>query len=104
MRGCKAGLPFQGNLLPRKKGEEEAYKQVKDNGGSKGRGPIWFHFYTEIDELPGAQHDVAFPSAGTSQRLEACRLEAEITSVAVQRCSWRLRPAHFNTSQWVTKR
>lgn len=44
----------------------EAYKKVKDNNKTTGKGPIRFQFYAEIEGLLEGQDDVVTPVDGTS--------------------------------------
>ncbi len=43
---------------------QDAFKKIKDNNKSTGRGVIKFEFYTEMEELIGSNHDVDFPVIG----------------------------------------
>ncbi|XP_056600333.1 uncharacterized protein LOC130418293 isoform X1 [Triplophysa dalaica] len=44
----------------------EAYKKVKDNNKTTGKGPIRFQFFTQMEALLGEQDDVVIPADGTS--------------------------------------
>lgn len=43
---------------------QDAFKKIKDNNKSTGRGFIKFEFYNEMEELIGCNHDVDFPVIG----------------------------------------
>lgn len=70
----------------------DAYKKVRDNNKSTGKGPMQFQFFTEMDDLLGGQHDV-FP-VGTSEGLEVHRPEAlgHCSSVAASAATASSRP------------
>lgn len=48
----------------------DAYKRIKDNKRSTGRGTIRFKFFNEMDALLGTNHDVEFPVIGTSEGIQ----------------------------------
>ncbi|KAL0978010.1 hypothetical protein UPYG_G00164730 [Umbra pygmaea] len=60
----------------------EAYKKVKDNNSSTGRGPSKFQFYAEMDDLLGGHHDIDFPVVGTAMGLDVRRPDALQVSVS----------------------
>lgn len=53
----------------------DAYKKIKDNNKSTGKGTIRFQFFEEMDDLLAEQHDVVFPVVGTSAGLDVRRPE-----------------------------
>lgn len=54
----------------------EAYRKLKDSNKSAGRGTVRFQFFSQMDDLLGAQQDVVFPVVGTPEGLEVRRPEA----------------------------
>lgn len=55
---------------------EDAYKKVKDNNSSTGRGSMRFQFFQEMDALLCDQHDISFPVVATAEGVEIRRPEA----------------------------
>ncbi|CAM4569398.1 unnamed protein product [Leuciscus chuanchicus] len=54
-----------------------AYKKVKDNNSSTGRGPsTFFFFFAEMDDLLGSHHDIVFPIVGITTGLDVRRPDA----------------------------
>lgn len=51
----------------------DAYKKIKDNNQSTGRGSLRFKFYHEMEALLGQNHDVDFPVVGTSEGIDIRR-------------------------------
>lgn len=51
----------------------DAYKKVKDNSNSAGRGTMRFKFFSEMEALLGGHHDVDFPIVGTSEGIDIRR-------------------------------
>ncbi|XP_030214524.1 uncharacterized protein LOC115545467 isoform X1 [Gadus morhua] len=82
----------------------EAYKRVKDNVASTGRGPGRFKFYKEMDELLGGNHDVDPPVVGSDcagvvvRRPNALRMSNRARSPAQPTSSSSLSPASSTAS------
>lgn len=55
---------------------EDAFKKMKDNNKSTGRGVIKFEFYTEMEELFGSNRDVDFPVIGDAMGVQIKKPEA----------------------------
>lgn len=53
----------------------EAYKKIKENNKTTGKGTIRFQFYKEMEELMGSQNYVVFQAVGTAEGLGLRRLE-----------------------------
>ena len=51
----------------------DAYKKIKDNNRSTGRGAMRFKYFNEMDALLGSNHDVEFPVVGTSSGIQVRR-------------------------------
>lgn len=71
---------FDPDRVARKWGTlEEAYKKIKDNNRTTGKGALCFQFYEEMEQLLGGHHDIEFPVVGTSDGLEIRRPDALLT-------------------------
>lgn len=75
----------------------EAYKKVKDQNSSTGRGPGKFQFFSEMDDLLGGHHDVVFPVVGTAMGLDIRRPDALQVSVSVPENTSAPSPAPSRT-------
>ncbi|KAK0148850.1 hypothetical protein N1851_010704 [Merluccius polli] len=67
-------VSFDPDKVARKWGTlEEAYKKIKDNNRTTGKGTMRFQFYNEMEELLGGHHDIEYPVVGTAEGLEIRR-------------------------------
>ena len=83
----KLGGHFEQTFCPDKVARKwhtlvDAYKKVKDNNRSTGKGTMRFQFYFEMDDLLADNHDVVFPVVGTAAGLEVRRPEALVPTAS----------------------
>lgn len=71
---------FNLNRVARKWGTlEEAYRKMKDNNRTTGKGALHFQFYEEMEQHFGGHHNIEFPVVGTLDDLEIRRPDALLT-------------------------
>lgn len=64
---------FKESFDPDKVARKEAYKKIKDNNRTTGKGAMRSQFYNEMEELLGGHHDIDYPVVGTAAGLEIRR-------------------------------
>ncbi|XP_062849109.1 uncharacterized protein LOC134311399 [Trichomycterus rosablanca] len=67
---------------------EDAFKKIKDNNKSTGRGVVKFEFYDEMEALIGGKLDVDFPVIGTARGVEIKKPETLIRDTSRPSSPW----------------